>query len=67
MPSPKTECTELSVGFGILGIENFLELQQSQVEKFFEGTLSKNKYAKFRGNLKMMKCCIGKCTTWALA
>ena len=48
MPSPKTECTELSVGFGILAIENLLDLQPSQVEKFFEGTLSKEKYDRFR-------------------
>lgn len=48
MPSSKTECTELSVGFGILAIENFLELQISQIERYFEGTLSKAKYDRFR-------------------
>ena len=48
MPSPKTECTELSVGFGILAIDNLLELQMDQVEQSFEGTLSKEKYDRFR-------------------
>ncbi|MHA2403590.1 MAG: hypothetical protein ACXADH_11415 [Candidatus Kariarchaeaceae archaeon] len=48
MPSPKTECTELSVGFGILAIENLLDLKQSHVEKYFEGTLSEEKYGRFR-------------------
>jgi tRNA A-37 threonylcarbamoyl transferase component Bud32 len=48
MPTPRTECTELSVGFGILAVENLLELKQSQVEKYFEGTLSKEKYDRFR-------------------
>jgi tRNA A-37 threonylcarbamoyl transferase component Bud32 len=48
MPSPKTECTELSVGFGILGLDNFLDLSNNQIEQFFEGTLSEEKYYRFR-------------------
>ncbi len=47
MPSAKTECTELSVAFGILGIENILDLNQSQVETYFTGTLTSKKYARF--------------------
>ncbi len=49
MPSAKTECTELSVGFGILGIENVLELNQHQIESYFEGSLTTEKYKKFQG------------------
>ena len=49
MPSAKTECTELSVGFGILGIENVLELNQHQIESYFEGSLSTEKYKRFQG------------------
>jgi tRNA A-37 threonylcarbamoyl transferase component Bud32 len=48
MASAKTECTELSVGFGILGIENILDLTQNQVENYFEGTLSTEKYDRFK-------------------
>jgi hypothetical protein len=48
MPSAKTECTELSVGFGILGIEDVLQLSQSQVETYFEGSLSEGKYDRFK-------------------
>ncbi len=49
MPSIKTECTELSVGFGILGIKNVLDLTQRQIEAYFEGTLSVEKYDRFKG------------------
>ncbi len=48
MPSDKTECTELSLGFGILGIENVLELNRCQVETYFEGSLSTEKYDRFK-------------------
>lgn len=48
MPSAKTECTELSVGFGILGIENVLELSPRQIETYFESSLSAEKYERFK-------------------
>ena len=44
MPSAKTECSELSVAFGILGIEEPFSLNSEQVEKHFESTLSSEKY-----------------------
>jgi len=48
MPSARTECTELSLAFGILGVENFLEQDRDQIESCFEGTLSQNKYERFK-------------------
>lgn len=48
MPSAKTECTELSVGFGILGIEKVLELDQYEIDAYFEGSLSIEKYNRFK-------------------
>ena len=44
MPSAKTECSELSVAFGILGIDDPLALNQAQIETFFTGTLPVEKY-----------------------
>ncbi len=48
MPSAKTECTELSVAFGILGIENIFELNQFQILLYFDGSLSAEKYERFK-------------------
>lgn len=47
MPSLKTEGTELSFGFGILGIEDFLELDSIQLDEYFSSTLSHEKYRRF--------------------
>ncbi|MBI1300014.1 protein kinase [bacterium] len=46
MASLKTECTELSVGFGLLNVKP-QGLTSSQIETYFEGTLSFDKYRKF--------------------
>jgi hypothetical protein len=46
MPTPRTECTELSVGFGLLGQEP-LGLSPADAEYLFENTLSAQKYAEF--------------------
>ena len=43
MPTAKTECTELSVGFGLLGIDQG-EFSIEQVQNRFSGTLSAAKY-----------------------
>ena len=43
MPTAKTECTELSVGFGLLGI-NPEGLSTEQIQNLFSGTLSAAKY-----------------------
>lgn len=48
MPTEKTECSELSVAFGILGIENPLALLKDQVSSLFENTLSPQKYDRFK-------------------
>jgi hypothetical protein len=46
MASLKTESTELSVGFGLLNVKP-QGLTSSQIETYFEGTLSFDKYRKF--------------------
>jgi tRNA A-37 threonylcarbamoyl transferase component Bud32 len=46
MPSAKTECTELSVGFGLLRIDPF-GLTQTELDQYFDGTLTANKYKTF--------------------
>jgi site-specific DNA-methyltransferase (adenine-specific) len=48
MASEKTECTELSVAFGILGLPKPLALSAQEVESHFEGTLSPDKYMRFK-------------------
>jgi len=48
MPSEKTESSELSVGFGILGINDPLDLTYSDIKRYFEGTLSPEKYDRFK-------------------
>ena len=47
MPSAKTECSELSVAFGILGIEDPFSINYEQIETYFEKTLSSEKYVRF--------------------
>ena len=46
MPTAKTECTELSVGFGLLGIIP-RGLSIEQIQNLFSGTLSERKYISF--------------------
>ncbi len=46
MPRANTECTEISVGFGLLGIGP-LNLSQRQIDTYFEKTVDAAKYAKF--------------------
>ncbi len=54
----KTECTELSVAFGTLGVDEFLGLAQDEIEDYFKGTLSLEKYTRFVNNFpKHEKLC----------
>ena len=46
MPALKTECTELSVGFGLLAVEP-LGLSPAEIEDLFEQTLPLEKYPEF--------------------
>jgi len=48
MPSEKTESSELSVGFGILGIDDPLDLTYDDLQKYFDGTLTSEKYDRFK-------------------
>lgn len=47
MATEKTEATELSVAFGILGIESPTSLPYESVLSLFESTLSEQKYRRF--------------------
>lgn len=47
MASEKTEATELSVAFGVLGIEHPLVLSEDDINARFEQTLSQEKYLRF--------------------
>ena len=55
MPSARTECTELSFAFGILGIKKPLELDQNQINNLFSGTLTSEKYNRFKGEFPQKK------------
>ena len=46
MPTPKTECTELSVGFGLLGLDP-LKASTLQVKQRWDDTLSAVKFADY--------------------
>lgn len=46
MPSPKTEATELSVGFGLLE-KDPLQVTEAEIRLLFDGTLPPEKYAAF--------------------
>jgi tRNA A-37 threonylcarbamoyl transferase component Bud32 len=46
MPTPKTECTELSVGFGLLGLDP-LRVSASQIGSYWVDTLSARKFSEF--------------------
>lgn len=48
MPSEKTESSELSVAFGILGIDDPLKLEDALISKCFEKSLSSRKYERFK-------------------
>ncbi|MFZ2096785.1 MAG: site-specific DNA-methyltransferase [Anaerolineales bacterium] len=52
MPTEKTECSELSVAFGVLGIKHPLMLSSDQVKRLFEDTLSQEKYNRFKIEFK---------------
>lgn len=47
MPTPKTECTELSVGFGLLGLDP-LETSVERIASYWAGTLSPKKFGEFK-------------------
>lgn len=51
MPTPKTECTELSVGFGILDLEP-LEINVDELDLLWAGSLSEEKYERFISTLQ---------------
>jgi DNA modification methylase len=48
MPSEKTEASEISVAFGILNIDDPTSLSDKDVNRFFQGSLSSEKYARFK-------------------
>jgi len=52
MPSAKTETSELSVAFGILGLDPTYFYPQSEIELRFNGSLSEEKYEAFRKEYK---------------
>jgi hypothetical protein len=47
MATAKTECSELSVGFGLLGYDNPTEVSFNEAHPKFDGTLSEDKYKTF--------------------
>lgn len=58
MPAPKTECTELAVGFGILGIEP-TTVNPTEVSGLFQDTLDQETYLGFvdeyRSNIRLYR------------
>ena len=52
MPSAKTETSELSVAFGILGMDPTHIYSQFEINQRFDGTLSEEKYNAFREEYK---------------
>lgn len=46
MPTPKTECTELSVGFGLLSLDP-LKISAPQIENYWVDTLTPKKFNEF--------------------
>ena len=52
MPSAKTETSELSIAFGILGLDPTHFYPQSEIELRFNGSLSEEKYEAFRKEYK---------------
>ena len=47
MPSIRTEASELAVGFGILQLDPSQQLHPDEIDKYFEGSLSREKYTDF--------------------
>lgn len=47
MASKKTEATEISLGFGLIGIENPNNITDGQIAQYFNHTLSYEKYEEF--------------------
>lgn len=52
MPSAKTEASELSVAFGILGLDPAGSYSQDEIEQYFDGSLTRDKYEKYRAEYK---------------
>lgn len=50
MPSPKTEATELSVAFGLLGLDP-LDTDEASLPDLFEETLALDKFRQFKQNI----------------
>ena len=50
MASHKTEATELSLAFGLLGINDPLSIDASEIDYLFEGTLSKRKFEEYKND-----------------
>ena len=48
MPSEKTECSELSVAFGVLGLEDPMAVREDDTHRLFEGTLTPEKFSRFK-------------------
>ena len=48
MPRAKTEASELSVAFGILRLDPTTAYTQDEINRFFAGSLTPEKYAKYR-------------------
>ena len=47
MATAKTECSELSIGLGLLGFSNPTEINYAQIVSKFEGSLSESKFKSF--------------------
>jgi site-specific DNA-methyltransferase (adenine-specific) len=48
MPSEKTECSELSVAFGLLGISNPIAFTEQEIILHLDGSLSVARYERFK-------------------
>ncbi len=55
MPTKKTEGTELSLAFGLLAIKHFTGLNHHEIEGYFTGTLSQEKYQRFLDSLSELE------------
>ena len=47
MATPKTECSELSIGLGLLGFSNPFEISYAEIVSKFEGSLTEVKFNSF--------------------
>jgi site-specific DNA-methyltransferase (adenine-specific) len=48
MPSERTECSELSVAFGVLGVEDPTVFDEERINEIFEGTVTQEKYSRYK-------------------